>query len=122
MALKKVLARADNRVKGDFQNSYWKISSIRNENGKINIDIKCYVDQDARKLDLGQSGPMMPGSGDITVSSKNFSFDEGQLPSPIYQTTSESSRLKHVCYLWLKNQDDFRNSVDVLEAGQNTEV
>lgn len=122
MALKKALARADNRVKGDFQNSYWKIYSIRNENGKINIDIRCYVDQDARKLDLGETGPMMPGSGDITVTNKNYSFVEGQLPSPTLQTQSESSRLKHVCYLWLKLQDDFRLADDVLEAGQNTEI
>lgn len=122
MGLQKSLARADNTVKGLFPTSYSKISNIRMENGKVILDVKTYCDYDARKLETGeQSGPM-PGMQNCHVLQKSFNFADTALPSPTLQTSSEASRLKHVCYLWLKTSDDFRTATDVLEAGQNVPV
>lgn len=121
MALEKSISRSDNKVKGEFPKSYWRITNIRMENGKFFVEVKGYCDVEARKLDTSESsGPMMPGmSGEINITNKSLNFAEGLLPQATLKTINESSRLKHCVYLYLKSIDEFRNATDIFESGQN---
>lgn len=122
MALKKLSSRSDNKVKFPFENAYHKINSIKFENSKITIGVKVYADRDARLLDVGSNPMMGPMNNDVHISEKNYSCELNALPSATLKTLNESDRIKHVCYLYLREQDDFRTASNVMETGQEVAI
>ena len=118
MGIKKASSREENKVKFPFPDGYFCITSIRQENGKFNIQVRGYADQTASKSRSSDNqGPMMPGGGsDPMIFEKGYSFSEAALPVPKLKTAAKDT-LKHCSYLWLK-QNDFSSGEDVLEEGQ----
>ena len=119
MGLQKSITRDENTVKGIFSAAYFKVQNIRNESGKFYVEVRGYCDKGARDLESSQVGPMYPGSGEVKIASKSYTFAEDQLPIPTIQASKESDRLKHCVYNWLKTQDDFRTATSIFEDGQN---
>lgn len=118
MAIKKASSREENKVKFPFPDAYFVITSIRQENGKFNIQVRGYADQTASKSRSSDNqGPMMPGGGtDPMVFEKSYSFAEASLPVPT-MTVPAKDTLKHCAYLWL-HANEFSAGTAVFEEGQ----
>lgn len=119
MALKLALARANNRVKGDFPNAYWRVMSVESgESGTNKIRVAAFADSEARKqsLDPVQSAaPGMPhvmrGPGEnATLAEKQYEASLLPAPEGTYATLQE--QVKAACYVFLKTHADFAGAED----------
>jgi hypothetical protein len=117
MGLCKDLGRTENKIKGDLKNCYFNIANVRIDGENINLNVRGYIDEAARRAATTEErpGPMESSS---FIFEKNYQLKTFNLPSATKTNLTEINRFKHVCYLWLHTNGDFTNSLDVFEAGQ----
>jgi hypothetical protein len=121
MGLKKLSPREENKVKGEFPEAYFIVNSIKQENGKVFIHVKGFVDKIAANSRNDNQNAMPHEKNDVCIFEKSYNLLESTLPNPTMKTVARNT-MKHCCYLFLKNQDEFRNSTDVLEDGQTEKL
>jgi hypothetical protein len=117
MGMQKDLGRTENKVKGDLKNCYFNISNVRIEGENVQINVRGYIDEAARRAVTSEE---RPGPMDVSayIFEKNYTCKTFNLPAAVKTGLSEINRFKHVCYLWLKQQGDFSSASDIFEAGQ----
>lgn len=117
MALKKALARADNRVKGEFPDAYWRVMTVETkEDGKSRIRVAAFADAEARRLALDptqnqDSPPHMRGPGENAALSEK-TYEAELLPAPTGTYSSLAEQVKAASYVHLKAHADFARAED----------
>lgn len=118
MAIIKACTRDETKLKFPLPNAYFKISSIRQEDGKVNITLKGYADETARRSTSETPSYGPPGSMEgAVIYDKSFSVSEGVLPAPTKQGLTPANIIKHCCYLYLRS-GEFSAGTDKFEEGQ----
>ena len=120
MGIKRGLSRADNSLRYEFQNAYFKVvkAELNTERNRVIIQVKAYPDEASRRyVETVQTSPM-PGMYNRTVYEKTYDIDASELPASTTATTVKNKLLQS-SYLWLKQSSgDFNTGIDVLEEGQ----
>ena len=102
MALKLLIKRAENELRAEYLNGYWKINDIFLGSDQIHVTLNVYPDEDARRFNQTSPMPMNPRP----VFSKGYQIPNAQI------SIQNLGELKTAVYTWLKTQPEFKDAVD----------